>query len=148
MDNAPPVKRKALYVEDNPPNAALMEALFERRPDLQLHLAHDCASALRLARAHQPDLLLLDLRLPDGDGWTLLPQLRALPGMQGVPAVAVTAADLRAMKLQGFNDLWPKPLNLLQMLDLLNHWLPERRSRPDQALAAGALAPVSGMTMR
>lgn len=133
-------RRAVLYVEDNAVNAVLMEALFERRPDLRLHLAPDCASALRTAQAWPPALLLLDLRLPDGHGVALLPRLRALPGLRHVPAVAVTAEDLPNLKLPGFDDLWPKPLRVREVLDQLNAWLP-CQDRPDQgpaAVSAGA----------
>jgi CheY-like chemotaxis protein len=130
--------RAVLYVEDNALNALLMEALFERRPDLRLHLASDCASALRTAQACRPALLLLDLRLPDGHGAALLPRLRALPGLRHLPAVAVTAEDLPGLDLQGFDDLWPKPLRLRQVLDQLDHWLP-CQGRPDQGPAVSAV---------
>lgn len=120
-----PVLRTVLYVEDNDINALLMQALFERRPDLRLQVAFTCAAALRCARHHRPDLLLLDLRLPDGHGCALLNHLRALPGLQRVPAVAVTAEHLPGLNLHGFDGLWPKPMQLTQVLSQLEHWLPD-----------------------
>jgi CheY-like chemotaxis protein len=124
FNNNSPVLRSVLYVEDDPVNALLMLALFERRPDLRLQVAPTCAEALRCARARLPALLLLDLRLPDGHGGDLLGQLRALPGLRHVRAVAVTAEDLPGLNLRDFDDFWPKPLPLPRVLEQLDHWLP------------------------
>ena len=125
-------RRNVLYVEDNEVNAELMAAIFASRPDLILRLASTCATALHSARAEPPDLLLLDLRLPDGHGATLLSHLRALPGLSAVSAIAVTAEDLADLGLRGFDDLWPKPLRVLQVLRALEAWLP-RQHNPSQA---------------
>jgi CheY-like chemotaxis protein len=143
-------QRTVLYVEDYEVNARLMQALFERRPDLRLLVAPNCAAALRCARAHRPDLMLLDLRLPDGHGCELLAQLRALPGLQRVPAVAVSAEALPGHHLHAFDDQWPKPLNLLRVLDELDRWLP---AHPDPARHAwpgspGRAAMPSGSPVR
>ena len=84
-----------LYVEDNAVNVLIMEALFERRPGLRLVVACTLAEALAEALEQACDLypvwLLLDLRLPDGDGRALLPILRRVPGCETAPAVEVTA---------------------------------------------------------
>jgi len=149
-----PVQRTVLYVEDDGLNALLMQALFERRPDLQLVVVPTCAEALRCARAQPPALLLLDLRLPDGHGAALLPLLRVLPGQRGVPAVAVTAEDLPGLNLHGFDDLWPKPLCLLHVLERLDHWLPRHRVRvqgpdgpPEGAVRMASAGPAAGLPL-
>lgn len=149
MSNHFQTYRTVLYVEDNEVNALLMQALFKHRPDLRLQVADSCAGALRRVRLHRPDLLLLDLRLPDGHGCDLLPQLRSLPGLQHVPAVAVSAEDLPTFRQHGFDDHWPKPLNLASVLDQLDHWLPERSSRALQPPPAPdrRLAPPSGLAL-
>ena len=142
-----------LYVEDDDINAMLMQALFERRPDLRLQVAATCAEALRCVQAQRPAMLLLDLRLPDGHGSTLLQQLRVLPGLHDVPAIAVTAEDLHSADLPGFDDLWPKPLRLQHVLQQLDAWLPCPRNRvqvsPDASavpalLCAGPAGGASG----
>jgi CheY-like chemotaxis protein len=100
-------------VEDNEVNALLMQAIVALRPGLQLQVAPDVAGALAAARETPPDLVLLDLHLPDGDGYTLLRALRLLPGMQQVPAVVVSAsahAEERQRALAaGFVGYWTKP---------------------------------------
>jgi response regulator of citrate/malate metabolism len=59
---------------------------------VRLLLAVDCASAMRSRERSVPDLLLLDMHLPDGNGIDLLTAMRRVPGMQSVPAVMVWAA--------------------------------------------------------
>jgi signal transduction histidine kinase len=114
-------RRSVLCVEDNEVNAKLIEALFARRPSWSLHLARDGASALvHAARAAPPDLLLLDLHLPDIDGATLLARLRAVPGWEEVRAVAASAdaipAHLSRARAAGFTACWTKPLDVTATL--------------------------------
>jgi CheY-like chemotaxis protein len=111
------VRRPVLYVEDHPVNALLMNAIFERRPQFDLVIATTGKEALCMASGLHPALLLLDLSLPDCHGSQLLGLLRALPGCESAPAVAVTAhADFEGT---GFCELWPKPLHLEQVLTRL-----------------------------
>ena len=84
---APQPVRQVLYVEDQPVNVMLMQAVFEQRPELQLVVATTCAEARALAARIRPELLLLDLRLPDGNGHELLPQLRQRPGWSRLTAL-------------------------------------------------------------
>jgi CheY-like chemotaxis protein len=123
------VRRSVLYVEDHPVNALLMSAIFERRPQLELVIATTGKEALCVAAGLKPALLLLDLSLPDCHGSQLLGLLRALPGCESVPAVAVTAHADFEIEGTGFCELWPKPLHLEQVLTRL-----EALTRPAPAL--------------
>jgi CheY-like chemotaxis protein len=127
-----------LYVEDHPINAMLMEALFMRRPDLELVVAADGAEALRVADGLHPALLLLDLDLPDTHGALLLAQLRRLEGCAGVPAVAVTADAVFDTAAAGFAERWLKPMDLLGVLKRLNDFVPARGAMPPPLPAAPA----------
>jgi CheY-like chemotaxis protein len=109
-----------LYVEDNPVNAMLMTALFERCSQLRLVVAQSAKHALDLAPGLRPVLLLLDLNLPDCHGSQLLPVLRHLPGYADVPAVAVTADSDFSIADTEFVELWTKPLNLSTVLARLD----------------------------
>jgi len=122
-----------LYVEDHPINAMLMSAMFEYRPSLSLVLASSVADALLRARELNPVLLLLDLRLPDGDGRALLPMLRHIPGCESAPAVAVTAEAEFELRGSGFTELWSKPLDLHTMLRRLDALTPSAQTPPDVA---------------
>jgi CheY-like chemotaxis protein len=79
-------------------------------------VAVDGAAGLAEAQRLTPDLLLLDINLPDMDGRELLTQLRGLPGLAGVPAVAVSAdamsADMARASEAGFIAYWTKPLDV------------------------------------
>lgn len=119
----PRFRHKVLYVEDQPANALLMSALFERVPDCELVLA-DCGwQALEAARHLYPSLLLLDLRLPDMHGSELLRRLRRVAGCGHVAAVAVTAEQNFDTAGTGFDELWRKPLDLLTVLDRVDSHL-------------------------
>lgn len=113
-------RRTVLYVEDHPVNALLMAAIFERRSQLALVIAHSGSEALRLAVGLRPVLLLLDLGLPDCHGGELLSRLRALPGLQTPPAIAVTADSAFDITGTGFGEIWAKPLHLERVLARLD----------------------------
>ena len=113
----PPHIPQVLYVEDHPVNSILMSAVFERIPGCRLLLADSGSDALAKARALCPALLLLDFRLPDMTGAELLLRLRRLPGCEFTPAVAVTAEHGLDPVAAGFDELWPKPLDLAHVVE-------------------------------
>ncbi len=112
-----------LYVDDHAVNLMLMRALLSHRPAWRLNMASDGEAACMIARSQPHDLLLLDLRLPDVHGTELLRRLREVPGLAHVPAVAVTAEEVHDLRDAGFCELWPKPLDLRQVLRRLDHFL-------------------------
>jgi CheY-like chemotaxis protein len=115
---------KVLYVEDQPVNVALMTAVFEMRPGLELQVATNGEEGYQAAMQDPPDLLLLDLRLPDCHGTELLARLRQHPALSGVPAAAVTADELCDLSASTFMETWRKPLDIhrvLSRLDGLQH---------------------------
>jgi CheY-like chemotaxis protein len=128
-----------LYVEDHPTNVHLMQAVFRRRPGLELVVAVDGRQALRIAPEVQPSLLLLDLRLPDCHGRELLQELRRIEGYAHLPAVAVTAEPAFRIEGTGFCEVWPKPLDLAFVLERLDHFtndVPRARPTPLEAMQA------------
>jgi CheY-like chemotaxis protein len=112
-----------LYVEDHPVNVLLMQSVFELRPELELVIAVDGASAMATAERLRPALLLLDLRLPDCHGSQLLEHLRALPGWASIPAIAVTAEAEFVPEGTSFSDVWHKPLRIPTLLTRLDRVL-------------------------
>jgi PAS domain S-box-containing protein len=111
-----------LYVEDNAVNALVVQELVALRPNVVLRVAADGASGVALALRDRPDLVLVDMQLPDIDGFEVLRRLRE----QGSPArlVALSAnampdAVARA-RAQGFDDYWTKPIDFKQFLDGLD----------------------------
>ncbi len=92
-DSQPPEGRlrRLLYVEDDAVNALVMAALVGRRPDLSLEVCSTLAEGLASLRAKPPDLLLLDMQLPDGRGLDLLNTMAADPRLRRLPVVMVSA---------------------------------------------------------
>ncbi|HJV71189.1 hybrid sensor histidine kinase/response regulator [Ideonella sp.] len=83
--------RRLLYVEDDAVNALVMAALVGRRPDLTLEVCGTLAEGLAHLHARPPDLLLLDMQLPDGRGLELLHAIAADPRLRRLPVVMVSA---------------------------------------------------------
>ena len=139
-----------LYVEDHPVNVLLMQSVFELRPELELVIAVDGASAMAMATAatRNPSLLLLDLRLPDCHGTQLLEQLRTLPGWERVPAIAVTAEAEFMPAGTSFSDVWHKPLRLPTLLARLDRVLAPRKRREDPGAGGGTTRARHGFAGR
>ena len=112
--------RRVLYIEDNPVNVVLMEAMLARLPNVQLFCAATPTEGLRLATLHTPALVLLDIHLPEMDGFAVLQRLRQQPSTATVPVVAVSAnalqEDITAAHAAGFAAYLTKPLSLDTLL--------------------------------
>jgi len=118
IDAGPPpsVERVVLYIEDNLDSAQLMERIFSRWPSVRLMSAMQGRLGLELARQHKPDLILLDLHLPDIPGVEVLERLRSDPATKFIPVI-VTSADAtpgQIVRLQaaGADDYVTKPLDI------------------------------------
>ncbi|MBX3600661.1 MAG: PAS domain-containing protein [Rubrivivax sp.] len=113
-----------LYIEDNPVNAMIIGELIARRDDLQLHVAADGTSGLAQAALLQPALILLDMQLPDMDGFEVLRRLRANPATAGIPCIALSAnampEDIQRALRAGMADYWTKPLDFKAFLGALD----------------------------
>jgi PAS domain S-box-containing protein len=120
---AEPAPRHVLYIEDEPLNAILMQEVFRTRPNWSLHLAEDGTRGLQMARKLAPDLLLVDLNLPDMSGLQVVQRLKADPRTARLRCVAFSADAMReqvdAALAAGFDDYWTKPLDLKRLLQLL-----------------------------
>lgn len=109
----PPV---VLCVEDNPINMTLVRELMSLRPALRLVEAVTGLEALEAARRHRPQLVLLDLQLPDLGGFEVLRRLRADPATADAVCIAVSAnamaEQVAAARAAGFDDYWTKPIDV------------------------------------
>jgi CheY-like chemotaxis protein len=97
-----------------------------QRPALTLIPAETGAQGVQLAQAEVPDIVLIDLQLPDIDGFEVLRRLRAHPATASLPCIALSANampdDIQRALLAGFSDYWTKPLDVqafFQSLDAL-----------------------------
>jgi PAS domain S-box-containing protein len=113
-----------LYIEDNRSNVRLMERVLERRPGVRLFHALDGHSGLAAARTHRPDLIFLDLHLPDLSGEEVLRRLGEDARLRTIP-VAVLSADAtadqsRRLKASGAVAYITKPLEIREVLALID----------------------------
>ena len=122
-----PAQGRVLYIEDNEVNAQLMRAILRQRPDVELQVADQVSSGLAAARSTRPDLILLDLHLPDGDGEVVLDALHADPQLRGIPVVVVSAdatrAQVEALLQRGVLAYLTKPLNVNEILGVVDQAL-------------------------
>jgi CheY-like chemotaxis protein len=118
-----------LYIEDNPANQELMTQIVSRHDGLTLLLAPNGRLGLELASAHAPDLILLDIHLPDMDGYELLRRLRATTSTRRTPVIAVSADampdEVARSRAAGFDDQVAKPIQVQVLDQLLAARLPQ-----------------------
>jgi CheY-like chemotaxis protein len=111
---------KLLYVEDNLSNNLLMERILESRPEVQLISTMQGRLGIDLARQHRPDLICLDLHLPDINGDEVLRILRAQPATADIPVAMISAdatpGQIERLMAAGANAYFTKPLDVKAML--------------------------------
>ena len=119
-----------LIVEDNEKNMKLVR-------DILTHQGHTALEAItggdgvRMAREHMPDLVLMDIQLPDIDGIAALHLIRKDPALDAIPVVAVSASvmpdDHQRIVASGFDAFITKPINLKQFRDTVARFLTQGR---------------------
>jgi PAS domain S-box-containing protein len=132
-------RAQVLVVEDHDVNRELTRTLVERR-GFDVLLAHDGKEGLALARQHRPALVLMDLAMPEMDGWAALRALRADEALAGIPVVALTAHAMRGVEVQareaGFDDYLTKPIEAGALDRILSLAHRGAASRPRQTTPA------------
>ena len=121
-----PVERRLLYIDDAAANIRVIEGVLERRPSVQLHSAMFGGRGLELAREHHPDLILLDLHLPDIPGEQVLARLQDDPETRDIPVIVLSADTTREreqMLVAGACAFLTKPIDLRRLLELLDREL-------------------------
>ena len=117
-------QRTLLYVEDNSANLALVEQLIARRTDLKLLTAIDGHLGIQLARAYQPDVILMDINLPGISGFGALKMLRDDPATAHIPVMALSAnaipRDIERGMEAGFFRYLTKPIKVVELMDALD----------------------------
>ena len=109
-----------LYVEDNRVNFLLVEQLLMIWSLVELHHAEDGARALELMRAVEPDLVILDLHLPDMNGLEVLRRLKEEAALARARVAILSASampgDVEASREAGVVEYWTKPLDVHRFL--------------------------------
>ena len=118
------VRGTVLYIEDNLSNLRLLERIVARRPGVTLLSAMQGTRGLELARDHRPDLIILDLHLPDMPGTDVLARLLTDPKTKAIPVVILsadaTAGQISRLVDQGARAYLTKPLDVRELLSLID----------------------------
>ena len=119
--------RTVLYIEDNLANLQLIERILGYRPAITLISAMQGSLGIDLAKEHQPDMILLDLHLPDMPGEEVLRRLDANERTRKIPVVVVTADAMegtsKRLIASGANTFITKPLNISAFLETVDEIL-------------------------
>lgn len=126
---APENKGTILYVEDNPDNRLLVKRILLSE-DYALLEATGATDALNVLKTARPDLILMDINMPDMDGYTLTAKIKSLPGFERVPILAVTANVMRGDKEKtleaGCDGYIQKPLDIEQLTREIEKFISRR----------------------
>ena len=119
-NGATSANRRVLYVEDSEPNFRLIESILSDRPETDLLWAETGEKGLELASAQRPQLILLDLDLPDMHGSELLERLQARPATAQTPVIVISAdatpSQIERMLAAGARNYLTKPFEIRRFL--------------------------------
>ena len=125
-DTAAPRPRRVLIVEDNELNMKLFHDLLEAHGYATLQ-TKDGMEALRMARLHRPDLILMDIQLPEVSGLEVTKWLKEDDDLKAIPVVAVTAfamkGDEEKIREGGCEDYIAKPISVAKFLQTVQRFL-------------------------
>lgn len=125
-----PAPCRVVYIEDDALNALLMQEVFRAQRGWQLVVARNGTEGLERVRSLLPDMVLVDMNLPDLSGLQIIAALRADPRTAGLRCVALSAdamADqIEAARRAGFDDYWTKPIDVARMLQTVEAAIGQR----------------------
>jgi signal transduction histidine kinase/ActR/RegA family two-component response regulator len=136
--------RTVLYIEDNLDNLRLVQRILAHRPGVQLSTAMQGSIGMDLARQHVPDLILLDVHLPDLNGSQVLRLLQADEATRRIPVVVLsadaTARQIERLRAAGAADYLTKPIDVPQFLRIVDEVL--KKETPDVREPVGGMQAV------
>jgi len=125
-----------VYIEDNEANLLLAERFFKKYDNLILSTAKDGVSGIVLCEKVIPDLILLDINLPDVDGFEVLAKLKSIQNLKSIPVVAVSATamqhDIEKGLKYGFDDYVAKPIEFPVLINSMQRLLSKIDTRISQ----------------
>ena len=117
-------KQTILYIEDNLSNLNLVQQILDERPDVELLTAMQGSIGVELAKQHIPDLILLDLHLPDIPGWNVLEQLKTNERTRSIPTIVISAdathGQIKRLIRSGATAYLTKPLDVDEFMRALH----------------------------
>jgi CheY-like chemotaxis protein len=117
---------KILYIEDNPANCQLVQLILERKEYLTLTLANNGKHGIESAKQNLPDLVLLDISLPDMNGYSVLAALRSDPATEKIPVVAISGEYPPRIPEDAqyqFEKYLPKPIEVFPLYQAIDELL-------------------------
>jgi len=126
-------RRIVHYVEDNETNVEVMRGILAQRPQVEMQVSVTGLDGLAAIRARRPDLILLDMHLPDISGMELLRHLKSDPHTGSIPIVVVSA-DALAQQIEaafeaGCTHYLTKPVSVSELLNVLDDQLEQLETR-------------------
>jgi two-component system cell cycle response regulator DivK len=122
-------KGTILYIEDNPDNRLLVKRVLLSE-DYALLEAKDAFDALDVLKTAQPDLILMDINMPEMDGYTLTAKIKTMPGFERTPILALTANVMRGDKEKtleaGCDGYIQKPIDIDQLTREIERYMMRR----------------------
>ena len=116
-------KKRVLVIDDDLPLRGMLAAAL-RQHGFQVLLAGDGAEGQRALTIHHPDIVLLDLAMPDVNGWDFLQRLQETGHLGHIPIVVLSAhvrVEPQALLQMGVAAILPKPFNLPELIELVEH---------------------------
>ena len=121
------IKHTVLYIEDNPANLKLVAQILGHRKHIHLLTAHTPEIGIELAKSRLPELILLDINMPNIDGYEVMGIFNNDSSLRNIPVVAVTAnamsRDIDRGNAAGFIDYVTKPIDVPKFLDIVDKHL-------------------------
>lgn len=121
-----PIRRRVLVVEDNPLSLKLFSALLDAR-GCEVFQAETAKLAIKLAHKQLPDLILMDMRLPDGSGLDVTQRLKQEPRTKSIPIIVLTASsigrDQTDAREAGCDAFLVKPIMVHEFLRMIDEFL-------------------------
>jgi len=122
---------KILYVEDNDDNVYMLKSRLTRA-GFNVIIATNAAQGITMATSERPDLILMDITLPDISGEEATRHLKADPGTKHIPVIALTAnamtGDREKALAAGCDDFDTKPVELQRLLDKIRALMPSENT--------------------
>jgi CheY-like chemotaxis protein len=126
---------KILYVEDNDDNVYMLKMRLELLDEFEIAVAENGGTGCAMAVTERPDLILMDLELPDVDGWEATRRLRSNPQTRDIPIIALSAHALSGSREKalaaGCDEFDTKPIDFERLLATMRRLLQAKRRVAD-----------------
>jgi two-component system, cell cycle response regulator DivK len=124
--------RRLLYIEDNEDNLYMLQLRFDVLGGYEILSATDGAAGIAMVAAERPDVILMDLNLPEIDGWEAARRLKADPATRDIPIIALSAhamaGDREKALATGCDDFDTKPVEFDRLLAKIEQLLAAKES--------------------